>query len=108
MQYRTIAGAELGFKFNMFSAPFEFSGGFISDFQGSIIPRLGFFTSLTLQDNLSMNIGLEGMIYSHDISSSLRNAQITYSGEHPSLIGALPNKESTGFIGPSIELMWHF
>ena len=108
MQYRAILGAELGAKFTVFDAPFEVSGGFISDFQGSIIPRLGFFTSLSLQDNLSMNLGLEGMIYSHDISSSLRNAQNMYAGEHPSLIGVLENKESTGFIGPAIELMWHF
>ena len=108
MQYRAILGAELGVKFDMFTEPFEFTGGFISDLQGSIIPRFGFFTSLSLQDNLSMNLGVEGMIYTHDIRSSLRNAQAAYAGEHPSLIGGLQTKESTGFIGPAIELVWHF
>ncbi len=108
MQYRAVVGAEVGAKFNLFDAPFEFDGGIIGDMKGNIIPRLGFFTSLMLQDNLSMNLGLEGMIYSHDISSSLRSAQNAYAGEHPALIGSLQSKESTGFIGPSIELVWHF
>ncbi|MFI5264052.1 MAG: hypothetical protein ACHQM6_06020, partial [Candidatus Kapaibacterium sp.] len=108
LQYRAIVGAEVGAKFTLFDAPFELSGGFISDLQGSLIPRLGFFTSLSLQDNLSMNIGLEGMLYSHDISASLRNAQTVYAGEHPLLIGQLQNKETTGFIGPSVEMVWHF
>jgi len=108
MQYRGVFGAEIGAKFSMFTAPFELTGGFISDMQGSIIPRLGFFTSLALRDNLSMNIGVEGMIYSHDIRSSLRDAQAAYAGEHPSVIGQLQEKESTGFIGPSIEMVWHF
>ncbi len=108
MQYRAILGAEIGAKFNMFSAPFEATAGFIDDLQGNFIPRFGFFTSLSLQDNLSMNIGLEGMIYNHDITSSLRNAQTAYASEHPSLVGQLQQTESTGFIGPAIEMVWHF
>jgi hypothetical protein len=108
LQYRYIVGAELGAKFQMFDAPFEFTGGFISDMKGSIVPRFGFFTTLSLQDYLSLNIGLEGMIYSHDIRSSLRNAQNSFAGEHPSLIGSMQEKESTGFIGPAIEMVWHF
>jgi hypothetical protein len=108
LQYRAILGAEIGAKFNMFSAPFELSAGFISDLQGTLIPRLGFFTSLELQDNLSMNIGLEGMIYKHDIGASLQNAQAAYAGEHPLLVGQMKQNESTGFIGPAIEMVWHF
>ncbi|MDP4229144.1 MAG: hypothetical protein Q8916_01915 [Bacteroidota bacterium] len=108
LQYKYIIGAECGLKFGMFNAPFEFSAGFISDLQGTVVPRAGLFTSLPLQDDLSMNIGLEGMIYTHDIRSSIRTAQNGYSGGHPSLIGALKEKESTGFIGPAIEMVWHF
>jgi hypothetical protein len=107
LKYRYTAGAEIGAKFAMFNAPFELSGGFISDLQGNIIPRGGFFTSLALQDDISMNLGLEGMIYTHNISSSIRNAQNTFAGEHPLFIGTLQQKESTGFIGPAVELVWH-
>lgn len=55
-----------------------------------------------------MNLGVEAMIYKHDIRSSLQNAQRMYSGDHPSLIGGMQESESTGFVGPAIELVWHF
>jgi len=108
LQYRYSVGAEIGVKFAMFNTPFEISGGFISDLQGNIIPRGGFFTSLSVNDNFSMNFGLEGMIYTHDISSSIRNAQNSFASEHPLLMGSLQQRESTGFIGPAIEMVWHF
>ena len=108
LQYRYMAGVEMGLKFNMFEAPFEISGGFISDLQGSIIPRAGFFTNLAVNDNFSMNLGVEGMIYTHDIRSSIRSAQNSFAGVHPLLIGSLQEKESTGFIGPAIEMVWRF
>ncbi len=108
LQYKYMMGAEVGAKFNMFNAPFEISGGFITDLNGSIVPRAGFFTSLAVNDNFSMNLGVEGMIYTHDIRSSIRSAQNSFVGVHPLLIGSLQEKESTGFIGPAIEMVWRF
>ncbi len=108
LQYKYMVGAEVGAKFNMFSAPFELTAGFISDLKGSTVPRAGFFTNLTVNDNFSMNLGVEGMIYTHDIRSSIRNAQNSFAGAHPLLIGSLQEKESTGFIGPAIEMVWRF
>jgi hypothetical protein len=104
---RVSAGIEIGARWQMFNAPFEIAGGFISDFQGNFIPRAGLFTDLLLSDNMDLNLGLEGMIYSHDIRSSLTNAQQGFSGRYPSLIGQMKEKESTGFIGPAVELVWH-
>jgi len=105
---RPILGAEVGGKFKMFSTPFEADAGFIDDFQGNIIPRADFFTKLEINDNLDMNFGVEGMIYNHNILPSLLTAQQSYAGQHPSLIGQLQAKETTGFIGPSVEMVWHF
>jgi hypothetical protein len=108
LQYRNVVGAEIGGKFTICGAPFELSAGTISDLQGHIIPRGGFFTSLMLQDNLDMNIGLEAMLYQHNILPSLQNNQNNFSSQHPSLIGELRGKEMAGFLGPSVELTWHF
>jgi hypothetical protein len=105
---RSVLGAELGAKFALFSTPFEADAGLITDFQGNLIPRGGFFTKLLLNDNIDMNIGLEGMLYNHNILPSLAAAQQTYTGQHASLVGQLLSKETTGFIGPSIEMVWHF
>jgi hypothetical protein len=105
MQYRYIAGLELGLKFSMFTAPFEVDGGFISDFQGDIIPRGGFFTKLEVTDALDMKFGVEGMIYNHNILPSIAAAE---QGQHAAFIGQMQSKESTGFIGPAIEMVWHW
>jgi len=108
LKNRVIAGAEIGAKWQMFNAPFQFSGGVISDFQGNFIPRADFFTSLSLNDDIDMNVGLEAMLYNHNISPSLASAEAALAGRHAALVGQMQSKELTGFIGPAVELVWHW
>jgi hypothetical protein len=109
VQYRMLASAEIGARFSLGSMPLEFSAGAGTDFTGNIIPRASLFTSLDLQDNLLLRVGLEGLAYTNNkISSSLSQAEAQYSAMHPLLIGTMKSKETAGFFGPSIELSWKF
>jgi hypothetical protein len=108
LQYRSVVGAELGFRANLFGATFEAMGGFLSDLRNGFIPRAGIFTTLMLQENLSLQMGVEGAIYTHDIRPSLVNKQMIFAVENPVLTNAMRETETAGFIGPALELAWHF
>ncbi|MEI8134737.1 MAG: hypothetical protein WCH46_06620 [bacterium] len=108
LKSRAVIGAGIGMKFSISGSPLEIDGGMIADFQGNILPRGGLFTSLILTDFLTMNIGIEALIYSHDIRPSISAIQTSSSGGHSLLIGTSKNKEMTGYIGPSIEFTGHF
>lgn len=108
LQYKSVVGAELGFRVHMFGAAFEAMGGFLTDLRNGFIPRAGIFTSLMLQDNLSLQMGVEGALYTHDIRPSLANKQTIFALEHPVLTNTMRKKETAGFIGPALELAWHF
>lgn len=108
LQYRSVVGAELGFRANVFGATVEAMGGFLSDLRNGFIPRAGVFTTLMLQNNLSLQVGVEGVLYTHDIRPSLVNKQMIFAVENPVLTNAMKETETAGFIGPALELAWHF
>lgn len=109
VQYRTLASAEVGAHFSLLSMPLEFSVGGGTDFAGTVMPRASLFTSLDLQDNLLLRVGVEGIAYTNTkIGSSLSQAEAQYALDHPLLVGSIKTKETAGFIGPSIELSWRF
>jgi hypothetical protein len=108
LQYKSVVGAELGVRFNVLHAPVELMVGVLSDMTDGIIPRASVFTNVMLQDNLSLHIGAEVILYQHDIRPSLRDKQNLFATDHPVLVSAMKEKELDGFIGPAIELAWHF
>jgi hypothetical protein len=83
-------------------------GCFISDLRNGLIPRAGLFTTLMLRENLSLQMGVEGALYTHDIRPSLENKQMIFAVENPVLTNAMRETETAGFIGPAVELAWHF
>jgi hypothetical protein len=108
LQYRSVVGAEIGIRTNVFGATFEAMGGFLTDLRNGFIPRAGVFTTMNLQENLSLLVGVEGALYTHDIRPSLVNKQMIFAIENPVLTNTMKEKETAGFIGPALELAWHF
>jgi hypothetical protein len=106
LQFKHIAGAELGIRFTPFHFPIELSGGIAGDFAGNFFPRAGLFTNFSLTDRMSVNVGVEGMLYNHDISPSIDGLARYYKKQNPAVLDHL-SSESSGFIGPSIEFLWH-
>ncbi len=106
LNYKNVVGLEIGSQFSVLNMPFDVSVGAMTNFAGTIMPRASLFTSLDLQENLALKVGIEGMFYSHDVSSSL-NQQLS-SSAHSQLIGKNRTKETDGFFGPAVELFWRF
>jgi hypothetical protein len=109
LQYRTIAGVEFGTHFSVLSMPIDLSFGGATDFTGNLMPRASIFTSVDLQENLLLRVGVEGVGYSNNkIDAALSAAQAKYARMHTLVIGTPKSSEIDGFIGPSIELSWRF
>jgi len=108
LQSKSVVSAELGVRFEIIGAPIELMGGMMTDMQNGIIPRGSVFSHFKLFENFDLGLGLEALLYTNDISSSLADKQNLFSYEHPVLISAPKSEELTGFIGPAIELQWHF
>lgn len=102
IQYKNVAGIELGASFAIEEIPFEISAGTMNDFQGTWIPRASLFTSLDWSDALQLKVGIEGMFYTHHINFSNTQTQPTF------LLGTMKQQETAGFVGPAIELNWKF
>jgi hypothetical protein len=83
-------------------------GGMLTDMKNGIIPRASVFSHFELFENFDLGLGLEALLYTNDISSSLADKQNLFSYEHPVLISTPKSEELTGFIGPAIEMQWHF
>jgi hypothetical protein len=108
LQHRSVVGAEMGIRFKVIGAPIEMMGGILSDLNNGIIPRASIFSHVMLSESLSLHMGAEAVLYQHDITSSIQNKQNIYSYEHPVMISSPKTKELAGFIGPALELAWHF
>jgi hypothetical protein len=108
LQHRSVVGAEMGVRFKVIGAPIEVMGGVLSDLNNGIIPRASIFSHVMLAEGLSLHMGAEAVLYQHDITASIANKQNIYSYEHPVMISKPKTSELAGFIGPAIELAWHF
>ncbi|HEY6171399.1 MAG TPA: hypothetical protein VIX80_03975 [Candidatus Kapabacteria bacterium] len=108
LQSKSVVSAELGVRFDIIGAPIELMGGMMTDMKNGIIPRGSVFSHFKLFENFDLGLGVEALLYTNDISSSLADKQNLFSYEHPVLISAPKSEELTGFIGPAIELQWHF
>lgn len=108
LQSKSVVSAELGIRFEIIGAPIELMGGMLTDMKNGIIPRGSVFSHFKLFENFDLGLGVEALLYTNDISSSLADKQNLFSYEHPVLISAPKSEELTGFIGPAIEVQWHF
>jgi hypothetical protein len=108
LQSKSVVSAELGIRFDVIGAPIELMGGMMTDMKNGVIPRASIFSHFELFENVDLGMGVEGMLYTNDISSSVADKQNLFSYEHPVMTSTPKSKETSGFIGPAIELMWHF
>lgn len=108
LQSKSVVSAELGVRFDIIGAPIELMGGMMTDMKNGIIPRASVFSHFKLFENFDLGLGFEALLYTNDISSSLADKQNLFSYEHPVLISTPKSEELTGFIGPAIEVQWHF
>jgi hypothetical protein len=58
---------------------------------------------------MSVSAGIEGIQYSHDVGKAIKDNRAAYQnyGIVPAAAGT-PTIETAGFVGPSIEIGWHF
>lgn len=108
LQSKSVVSAEIGIRFDIIGAPIELMGGMLTDMKNGIIPRASIFSHFELFENFDLGLGIEALLYTNDISSSLADKQNLFSYEHPVLISAPKSEELSGFIGPAIEVQWHF
>ena len=108
LQSKSVVSAELGVRFDIIGAPIELMGGMMTDMKNGVIPRASVFSHFKLFENFDLGLGFEALLYTNDISSSLADKQNLFSYEHPVLISTPKSEELTGFIGPAIEVQWHF
>jgi len=102
----TVGSIELGLNLPIFGKQFEFAGGLGGDASGVLYPRASIFTSFTLTNTLFMNIGVEAMSYTHDITGSVVQKKQLLAGSNLA-VSDHASSERSGFIGPSIEFSWH-
>ncbi len=101
-----IGSLELGVLVPVFGQPIELAGGAGTDASGVIYPRASIFTSISLTHSLSMNLGIEAMTFTHDITSSFIQTKQSFAGTNLA-VSDHATSERSGFIGPSIEFSWH-
>jgi hypothetical protein len=103
-----VIGAELGMTLDPIDIPLEVSGGVMYDGGGNRYFRGGLFAHFEPLAALSVGVGIEALLYKHDISSDVKNKLMVFRDFGPTIASGTPNKETSGFIGPSVELGWHF
>ncbi|HWF43848.1 MAG TPA: hypothetical protein VG537_04325 [Candidatus Kapabacteria bacterium] len=103
-----VIGAELGMTLDPLDIPLEASGGVMYDGGGNRYFRGGLFAHFEPLAALSVGVGIEGLLYKHDISGDVKNKLMVFRDFSPTVASGTPNKETSGFIGPSVEVGWHF
>ena len=105
---RYVFGAEAAYKFNPFAIPMEVSAGGMLDEAGVFIPRGSLMSSISLSRDFSILLGLEAMLYSFDVQSSIGEKIVQMKGKNAAVRNGLPSRSLSGFIGPTIEFGYHF
>jgi hypothetical protein len=108
LNFRYVLGAEAGLKLNPFSIPLEISAGGLFDENGLFYPRGSILSTVSLTRDFSILLGLEAVLYSFDVGSSIAGQMSYYKGKNPAVRDGLPKRTLSGFIGPTIEAAWHF
>jgi hypothetical protein len=108
LNFRYVLGAEAGLKLNPFSIPLEISAGGLFDENGLFYPRASVLSTVSLTRDFSILLGLEAVLYSFDVESSIAGQMSYYKGKNPAVRDGLPKRTLSGFIGPTIEAAWHF
>lgn len=108
LNFRYVLGAEAGVKLNPFSIPLEISAGALFDQDGMFYPRGSILSTISLSRDFSVLLGLEAVLYSFDVESSIASQMSYYRGKNPAVRDGLPKRTLSGFIGPTIEAAWHF
>jgi hypothetical protein len=100
-----IGSFELGLLVPIMGKQFEFAGGLGADASGVTYPRASIFTNFALTSTLSMNLGIEAMTFTHDITNSVVQKKQAFAGANLA-VSDHATSERSGFIGPSIEFSW--
>jgi hypothetical protein len=104
-----VAGMEIGLAFDQFGIPVEISGGALADGTAKFYPRASLFGHYDLLPSLSLGVGIEGLAYKHDISSSVNDVRKTFKDLKPIVDPhSVTTSETAGFVGLAFELGWHF
>jgi hypothetical protein len=104
-----VAGMEMGLALDQFGIPVELSAGALADGAVKFYPRAALFAHYDLLPSLSLGVGMEGIAYKHDISSSVIDKKNTFKDLRPTIdTHSLTTSETAGFLGLAFELGWHF
>jgi hypothetical protein len=108
LNFRYVVGAEAGFMFEPFSIPLEIAAGGLIDEMGTLYPRASLMTSINVNRDFSLLVGVEGILYYFDVDKSVQSQMSYFGGKNPAVVDGLPKRTLSGFIGPTIEAAWHF
>ncbi len=108
-QTSTLIGGELGFTLDPLGIPLEVSGGLMTDGSGQVVyTRGGIFAHFEPSGALSISAGIEGIQYQHNIQTDYQNNKAAYQNYMDRMSQPSFGTETAGFIGPSLEIGWHF
>ena len=104
LNFTLVGSFELGIDGTVLGVPMELAGGLGADQTGLIYPRGSLFGTIKLGGGMMMNLGLEGMTYMHDVTSSV-NAKVQ-SLNGTAAVQQHTTVERLGFFGPALEFSW--
>ncbi len=105
----TLVGLEAGITLDPIGVPinalagFMYSGNISTDYS-PLYGRLSLMAHFQPWKMLEISGGFEGLLYMHYLGSSIKSQESFYSLAHS---GSNPS-EICGFVGPALELGWHF
>ena len=108
MKVIPVAGLEMGLALDQYGLPVEISAGALADGAVKFYPRAALFGHYDILPSLNLGVGIEGIVYDHDISRSVTDMKKTFKDDRPFVAPNTPASEKAGFLGLAFELGWHF
>jgi hypothetical protein len=105
----TLLGFEGGVTLDHIGIPVAAMGGLMFSGDGTMYKRASLMMRFEPFQDMVVSAGIEGLFYTHDMTSSLTNMERAAYPTNPyHTILPTSTTETAGLVGPSIQLGWHF
>jgi hypothetical protein len=107
-----LVGLESGISLDHLGIPLEASVGFMLDGSGGssdyskLYKRGSLSAHFEPWSNMTVSAGIEGLLYTHYLTSAIEGQK--YDRTYNYSIGTTQRSETCGFVGPTLEIGWHF
>ena len=103
----TLIGLETGVTLDPLGIPIDALGGCMWD-GSTFYGRASIMAHFEPWKMMEISAGFEALLYTHDLSGSIAN-QENFNGTHSAVLSSSAlRSETSGLIGPALEIGWHF